>query len=118
MTDYNWFSDQAIEVAVDGLEQEAKKWHGLAGRMREVAQGARGQSLQASAFVVTDSLTGAVTASDLKSGYDKMYDWLNTLFSQAAVEFDSMGDALTANAKWYATADADSAQNFDAIAKS
>ena len=118
MPDYDWFSDEAIEVAVDGLEQEAEKWHGLAARMSEVAAGARDQSLQATAFVVTDALTGAVTATDLKAGYDKMYEWLNSLFAQAAVEFDSMGDALTKNAKWYANADADSAQNFDAIASS
>jgi hypothetical protein len=118
MSDYNWFSDQAIEVAVDGLEKEAAKWHGLATRMNAVAQSARDQSLQATAFVVTDALTGAVTASDLKGGYDKMYDWLTSLFAQAAVEFDNMGDALTKNAKWYAESDADTAQNFDAIASS
>ncbi len=118
MSDYNWLSDKAVEVAVDGLEKEAKKWHDLAARMNDVAQGARDQSLQATAFVVTDALTGAVTASDLKAGYDKMYDWLNSLFAQAAVEFDSMGAALTKNAEWYANADADAAQNFDAIAAS
>lgn len=118
MTDYDWFSDQAIEVAVDGLEREAEKWHGLAARMREVSQGAQGQSLQATAFVVTDALTGVVTAMDLKAGYDKMYEWLNSLFAQAGVEFDNMGAALTKNAKWYANADANVAQNFDAIASS
>ncbi|MEV4637390.1 hypothetical protein AB0J80_08570 [Actinoplanes sp. NPDC049548] len=118
MSDYNWFSDQAVEVAVDGLEKEAEKWHELAGRMRKVSQAAQGQSLQATAFAVTDAMTGAVTAMDLKAAYDTVYEWLNSLFAQAAQEFDSMGDALTKNAKWYANADADVAQNFDAIASS
>lgn len=118
MSDYNWFSDQAIQVAADGLRAEARKWHELADRMSTVSSNARGQGLQASAFAVTDALTGAVTAADLKSAYDKMYDWLNTLFVQAAVEFDAMGSALGRNAEWYENADADSAQNFDAIAAS
>lgn len=118
MPDYDWFSDRAVEAAVDGLEQEAKKWHGLAARMHTVARNARGQSLQATAFVVTDALTGPVSTMDLKTGYDQMYEWLNSLFIQAATEFDSMGDALTRNARWYANADANAAQNFDAIAAS
>jgi hypothetical protein len=118
MTDYNWFSDQAVQVAADGLRAEAKKWHGLADRMNAVSSAARNQSLQITAFVVTDPLTGVVTAADLKSGYDKMFDWLNALVQQAAVEFDRMGDALHKNAEWYEHADADSAQNFDTIATS
>jgi hypothetical protein len=118
MSDYNWFSHQAVQVATEGLRDEGKKWHGLSDRMSTVSSNAANQSLQVTAFAVTDALTGAVTALDLKSGYDKMYEWLNSLFNQAVVEFDNMGDALRKNADWYEHADANSAQNFDAIAKS
>ena len=116
MGDYNWFSEEAVQVAADGLRAEAKKWHGLADRMAGVSGTAQGQGLQASAFVVTDALTGAVTALDLKDGYDKMYEWLNALFAQAVGQFDAMGAALSKNADWYEQADANSAQNFDKIA--
>ena len=116
MGDYNWFSAEAVEVAADGLRTEAKKWHSLADRMDGVSGIAQGQGLQPSAFVVTDALTGLVTAGDLKSGYDKMYEWLNALFSQAVDQFDAMGAALNKNAEWYEQADENSAQNFDRIA--
>ena len=116
--DYNWFSEEAVQVATDGLRAEAKKWHGLSDRITVVSTNARNQALQASAFAVTDALTGAVTATDLKAGYDQMYAWLTSLFRQAAVEFDQMGDALRKNADWYEHADANSAQNFDSIATS
>src|SRR3954468_23930982 len=118
MSDYNWFSHEAVQVAADGLRQEAKKWHSLADRMATVSSNGRNPALQVTAFAVTDALTGVVTAADLKSGYDKMYDWLNALFQQAVHEFDAMGDALGKNADWYEHADANSAQNFDAIATS
>lgn len=117
MTDYNWFSSGAIQVATEGLRAEAKKWYGLSQRMDVVSSNAANQALSVAAFVVTD-LTGGVTAVDLKSGYDKMHDWITSLFKQAAVEFDSMGDALKKNADWYERADADSVQRFDSIASS
>jgi hypothetical protein len=118
MTDYNWFSSGAIEVATEGLREEAKTWHHLSDRMSDVASNAARQSLAPSAFVVTDLITGAASAADLKAGYDRMNDWLNSLFKQAAVEFDRMGAALRKNADWYERADAESAQDFDAIAAS
>jgi len=118
MSDYNWFSQQAVQVATEALRDEAKKWHELADRMGAVSASAKNQSLQVTAFAVTDALTGAVSAEDLKSGYDRMYEWLDSLFKQAIVEFDNMGQALRRNADWYEHADANSAQNFDAIATS
>ena len=119
MGDYNWFSEENVQVATEGLRDEAKKWHGLADRMASVASLAAGQGLQPSAFsVIVDGPIGSATTSDLNGGYQKMFDWLNALFQQGAVQFDAMADALKHNADWYDDADANSAQNFDAIATS
>jgi excreted virulence factor EspC (type VII ESX diderm) len=119
MGDYNWFSERNVEVATDGLREEAKKWQGLADRMSTVASLAAGQCLQPSAFsVIVDGPIGAATTSDLNGGYQKMFDWLNALFQQGAVQFDAMATALNNNADWYDDADANSAQNFDEIASS
>jgi len=52
MGDYNWFSDESVQVATEGLRDEAKKWHDLADRMASVATLAAGQGLQPSAFSV------------------------------------------------------------------
>ena len=78
--------------------------HGLhpSDRMGTVSTNAADQNLEATAFAVTD-LTGPVTTADLKSGYDKMYSWLNALFKQVITEFDSFGDALGKCADWYET---------------
>lgn len=115
MGDYNWFSEETVQVATEGLRDEARKWHGLADRMASVASLAAGQGLQPSAFsVIVDGPIGAATTSDLNGGYQKMFDWLNALFQQGAVQFD----ALKHNADWYDDADANSAQNFDEIATS
>lgn len=117
MGDYNWFSNQNIEVAADGMRDEAKKWHRFSDGMAAVSSVAQRLDLEASAFAVTD-LSAVVSTFDLKAGYDKMYEWLNALFQQAATEFDSMGKALAKNAEWYERSDAGSAQNFDQIAMS
>jgi hypothetical protein len=117
MSDYNWYSKQTVQVAAEGLRDEAKKWYGLSDRMTGVSASGMGQSLELTAFAVTD-LSGPITAADLKSGYDKMYTWLNQLFKEAITEFDSFGDALVKCADWYETSDANSVQNFDEIATS
>jgi hypothetical protein len=117
VTDYNWFSEEAIEVAADGLRAEAKKWFAMSDRMAEVATLAAGQNLELSAFAVTD-ITGPVTAFDLQHGYDKMHVWLTELFRQAVGEFESLGEALNTCADWYETTDANRAQDFDSIATS
>jgi len=117
--DYNWFSNENVRVATEGLREEAKKWHGLADRMTSRDALAAGQGLQPSSFsVIVDGPIGSATTSDLNSGYQKMFDWLNALFQQGAVQFDAMADALKKNADWYDEADANSAQNFDEIATS
>jgi hypothetical protein len=117
VTDYNWFSRETVQVATEGIRAEAKKWYGLSDRMTTVSTLAADQNLELTAFAVTD-ISGPVTAADLKSGYDKMYNWLNALFKQAVTEFDTFGDALVKCADWYETSDANSAQNFDEIATS
>jgi hypothetical protein len=117
MTDYNWYSEEALEVAADGIREEAKKWFALSDRMGRVATLTADQGLAMSAFAVTD-VTGPVTASDLKQGYDKMHYWLTDLFRQATTELDTFGEALKKCADWYETSDADAAQNFDEIATS
>jgi hypothetical protein len=116
MTDYNWYSKETVQVAAEGLREEAKKWYGLSDRMVGVSTSASAQSLELTAFAVTD-LSGPITAADLKSAYDKMYDWLNQLFKEGVTRFDEFGDALGKCADWYETSDANSAQNFDEIAK-
>jgi hypothetical protein len=117
MTDYNWFSDTSIEVAVDGIRAEAKKWFELSDRMSGVASQTANQRLEMSAFAVTD-LTGPVTAADLKSAYDKMQHWLDNLFRQAGTEFEHFGEALKKVADWYERADENSAESFDEVAAS
>lgn len=115
MTDYNWYSDEAVEVAADGIRKEAGKWFDFADRMNRVAALAAGQGLSVSAFAVTD-VTGTVTASDLKQGYDRMQHWLTELFTQAGVEMEVFGQGLKRCADWYETTDANAAQDFDKIA--
>ncbi|MFI7602344.1 hypothetical protein [Actinoplanes sp. NPDC049681] len=118
MGDYNWFSEENLQVATEGLYEEAKKWEGLADRMLSVVSLAAGQSLQPSAFsVIVDGPVGLATTSDLNGGYQKMFDWLNALFQQGAVQFEAMAVALKNNAEWYDHTDANTAQNFDDIAK-
>ena len=108
-----------MQIATEGLRDEAKKWHGLADRMAAVASLAAGQGLQPTAFsVIVDGPIGVATTSDLNAGYQKMFDWLQALFQQGAVQFDAMAEALKTNADWYDEADANSAQNFDDIAAS
>src|SRR6476620_3307178 len=102
MGDYNWFSKESVQVATEGLREEAKKWEGLTDRMLSVASLAAGQSLQPSAFsVIVDGPIGVATTSDLNGGYQKMFDWLNALFQQGAVQFEAMAVALKNNADWY-----------------
>ncbi|GAB3982629.1 hypothetical protein V1634_25830 [Plantactinospora veratri] len=117
MTDVNWFSKAQVEVAVEGIRAEGKKWFDLSDQMAGVATLAEAQRLEVTAFAVTD-LSGAVTALDLKNGYDRMHQLLNDLFRQAVKEFDSFGQALYKVADWYQTADANSAKSFDEIATS
>jgi hypothetical protein len=119
MGDYDWFSDSAIEVATEGLREEATKWHGLADRMITVSTQAADQGLKPSAFMIlVDGTLGLGLTEDLHDSYQGMYDWLNLLFKQAVTEFDAMGNALKKNADWYEHADATSTQNFDSIATS
>jgi hypothetical protein len=117
VTDYNWFSDENIQVAADGIRAEAKKWYDFSDRMTTVSNAARDQTLSTAAFVVTD-ITGVVAATDLSSAYNQMHWWLNGLFSEAVVEFDRFGKALMQVADWYEESDQNSAQNFDEIASS
>ncbi|OJF10315.1 type VII secretion target [Couchioplanes caeruleus] len=117
MPDYNWFSDENIQVAADGIRAEAKKWYDLSDRMTTVSNAAKDQTLTVGAFVVTD-ISGVVTAADLSSAYNQMHTWLNGLFSQAVDEFDKFGKALMQIADWYEESDENSAQNFDEIASS
>ncbi|HET9516367.1 MAG TPA: type VII secretion target [Actinoplanes sp.] len=119
MGDYNWFSDKNVQVATEGLREEAKKWHSLADRLTSVASLAAGQGLQPSSFsVIVDGPIGVATTSDLNGGYQKMFDWINALLRQGAAQFEAMAEALKNNADWYDDADANSAQNFDKIASS
>ena len=118
MGDYNWFSEENIQVAADGIRKEGTKWFELSDRMSTVSGAAKEQTLTVGAFAVTDALSGPVTAFDLASAYQKMYDWLNGLFSEGVTEMDKFGDALKKIADWYEESDANSAQNFDEIATS
>lgn len=117
MSDYGWYSRSTIEVATDGIRDEAKKWFTLSDRMLRVVALAEDQGLELSAFTVTD-ITGPVTAVDLKHGYDLMQHWLTDLFRQATIEFEAFGEALKNCADWYESSDATSGQNFDEIATS
>ncbi|MGK5440418.1 hypothetical protein ACSNN7_01100 [Micromonospora sp. URMC 105] len=117
MTDYNWYSDQAVEVAVEGIRDEAKKWFDLSDRMARVAALAADQGLSSAAFSVTD-LSNAVTAPDLQQGYEKMQFWLTDLFRQAVTEFDKFGGALKRCADWYEDTDVNAKHDFDQIASS
>lgn len=117
MGDYNWFSEENIQVAADGIRAEGKKWFEFSDRMTTVSSAAKDQLLTPAAFVVTD-ITGPVTAMDLSSAYDQMHHWLSALFTQATGEFDNFGSALMKIADWYEQSDANSAQNFDEIATS
>jgi hypothetical protein len=114
--DYNWFSKDAVQVAVEGLREEAGTWHDLSSRMDKVRALAEAQTLQSSAFSVIDVNT-SVTGLDLYDAYTKMQQQLVTLFKQATVEFDKFGEALYKCAVTYEHADENAAQDFDAIAR-
>lgn len=117
MPDYDWFSDKSIAFAVDGMTEEAKKWHQHADAMGDIKARAANQTLTSAAFCVADVST-LVTQEDLSRVYGAMQSWLTELFAEAVVQFDSFGEALIACAKWYRNADENSAQDFDEIASS
>ena len=117
MPDYDWFSDENIQVAANGIRDEGTKWFELSYRMGTVSSAAKGQTLTVAAFAVTD-ITGPITAFDLSSAYQQMYDWLNGLFTEGVTEMDKFGQALKKVADWYEESDENSAQNFDEIATS
>ncbi|BCJ47022.1 hypothetical protein GCM10010168_34580 [Actinoplanes ianthinogenes] len=115
MTDFDWYDPDVVEVAVDGLREESKKWFGLADRMTVVASQARLLALDSVAFAVTD-VSGRATAADLQAGYEAMHSWLSRLFGEASDQFDAMAVALSSNADEYENGDNTSAKTFDDIA--
>ena len=116
MADYNWFSDQNIKVACEGLREEAQTWFNLSDRMTTVSNETAALSLEVSAFIVPDPITGPIAAVDLHGAYTSMHTYLSALFKEATDRFDELGNALIKCADWYAQADENSAQDFDKIA--
>ncbi|GAA4603706.1 uncharacterized protein YukE [Actinoplanes octamycinicus] len=117
-SDFAWYDPDVVEVAVEGLRDESRKWHDLSDRMGVVARRAQHLNLSESAFMVSDALVGPVTAGDLLRGYTAMQDLLAGLFEQGVQQFESMADALRKNADEYEHADRASAKSFDDIAVS
>jgi len=116
MTDYDWLSPKAIEVATNGIRAEAKKWYQLADEMAVIARTMESLTLQPSAFAVID-LVGAATTKDQHDAYAVTQDWLSQLFKEATQRFNEMGDALRRCADEYDRTDGRSAASFDQIAR-
>lgn len=116
MTDYDWLSPKAIEVATDGIRAEANKWYRLSDEMATIARTMKSLTLQPSAFAVID-LAGAVTTRDQHDAYATTQGWLSQLFDEATQRFTEMGDALRRCADEYDRTDGRSAASFDQIAR-
>jgi hypothetical protein len=117
MSDWE-FSKDRVKVVPGELRIEAKSWHDRADTMLTLAAGARNESLLKSAFAVTvDPVLTAAMATDLSGAYNRMQDWLASLLQQGADQFDAMGNALVKIADAYVHVDANSALDFDEIAK-
>lgn len=117
MTDYNYFSKEAVAAGTENLREAAKRWYDYSDRMAAVATQAKSMSLDQSAFsVVVDEPVGSVVSSDLVGAYNKMFGFLSQAFTDAATDFDQMGKALKENADWYEHVDVNVAQSFDKIA--
>lgn len=115
MSDYNYYSSHTIEVAVDAIRDEAKKWYALSERMAKVYQTTQSLELAPSAFTVIDPTIAGVAVADLKGAYDQMHARLLTLFKEATTQLDLFGDALRRAADAYERSDANSAINLKEI---
>jgi hypothetical protein len=115
MTDFDWYSQKNLEVAADGIREEAKKWERLSDAMIGVADNTANQGLSVTAFTVTD-VSDTVAAQDLKDAYDHMHVWLTELFRQAVTEMNKLSWALRRFADRYEQTEADNTATFDEMA--
>jgi hypothetical protein len=115
--EYPYFTEEAIEVATEGIRAEAKKWFGFSDQMATIATSMGGMTLQPTAFAVID-LTGIMTTGDQSGAYTKTQEWLTTLFRDATGKMELFGDALNKCADEYDRTDGQSAKTFDTIATS
>ncbi|GIF98129.1 hypothetical protein [Catellatospora citrea] len=90
-----------VTVVTDALVDEAAKWRDLADQVAPVRDAADGLDLGVTAFFIGDQ--NALVHS---RAYDDFQDFMVTVLSGAAVEFDQLAGALVKIAKEYDKADA------------
>ncbi|MFI5496041.1 hypothetical protein [Actinoplanes sp. NPDC051859] len=118
MTDeYPYFSQEAIEVATEGIRAEARKWYGFADQMAGIRSAMGLMTLQPTAFAVIDH-AALMTSMDQAGAYSKTQEWLFSLFHDASGKMERFGDALKKCADEYDQTDGRSAKSFDNIATS
>jgi len=115
--EYPYFTEEAIEVATEGIRAEAKKWFDFSDQTGDIATAMGGMTLATTAFAVID-ITGVMTSIDQSGSYTATQEWLTTLFRDAAGKMDRFGQALKKCADEYDRTDGQSAKSFDTIATS
>jgi hypothetical protein len=114
--EYPYFTEEAIEVATEGIRAEAKKWFEFSDQMGNVATAMGGMTLSPAAFAVID-ITGIMTTGDQSGSYTATQQWLTNLFRDATGKMERFGEALKKCADEYDRTDGQSAKSFDTIAR-
>ena len=115
--EYPYFTEEAIEVATEGIRAEATKWFEFSNQMSDIATAMGDMTLLPTAFAVID-LTGIMTSIDQSGSYTATQQWLTALFRDASGKMDLFVDALKKCADEYDRTDGQSAKSFDTIAAS
>jgi hypothetical protein len=115
MTNYSRHSNEATEVTVSGIRDEAKKWHGLSDRMRDVFDHLF--NVRVKALSIVDPLK-TLPLYPVGEQYSQSFNEYTGLINGAFNEFAALGDALTKCADVYEETDSKSAKSLDEIAGS
>lgn len=110
-----YLTRENIEVAVDGLREEAKKWYGFADEISKIHTTVKNIEIMPSAFSVA-TLSGADPSGRLYNDYSNFHTRVSSLTGQAARAFEVFGDALKRMADNYEQNEGITKKSFDEIA--
>jgi hypothetical protein len=90
-----------VQLVLKSLHKEANKWRRLADDMSAVKAGADRLDLNLTAFFFAD----IVSTTAHSQAYNQFQDWMVSLFTGAAAEFDEIATALDKAADLYERTD-------------
>jgi hypothetical protein len=104
-------NDGQVQVVVDAVHAEARKWRRLSADMAAVHTDVSKLELNASAFFFAD----LVSVEGHRAAYATFHAWYGQLLADASREFDEIGGALDTSADAYADADTRSSVDLKTI---